>query len=181
MVGQIDNGLLALVANELTLILHLKNSLRIVAIALLVDAIVDPCLHSSGEILITVLAEKLKLEGLLAVLLNGLGAIPDLLVPTKLAAMAGIIAVILENLVIPAIQILHKSTLNTVRNTTNGRSKGGNIVLLVELLGRESETDVLSAHVKLLDEGGVGEECGSGLDRHFGFVSDDSISWGKVG
>ena len=159
MIGHIDDGLVALIADKLDFVLDRQDSLRArTAHVLLTGHIPHPHLDGTRESLLTIRTAILEQQCILAIALDCVGPIKDALPPAVHAAMERIGAVILGQLVVAAIEIVNNTILNAVGDATNGGAEVGRVVFDVVILGREAEHDVLVADAELLDDGAEGEE-----------------------
>lgn len=174
MVGDIDDRLFTLVADEFHLILGRQDRLGRTTVIFLARRIPDAHLHGPRKTLLCILTAILEEQGVATVTGDGQWAIKDALGPALLAAVQRIRSVVLSQLVLAAVQILDDPALDPVGHATDGGTIVRGVVFDVVVLGGKAQDDVLAAHTELLDDGAEGQESKLGLfHRRHGDCSRD--------
>lgn len=158
MVGEIDDRLFTLLADEFHLVLGRQDSLGRAALFLLAGRIPNADLDRPGISLLGILTQILEEQSIATVVLDGMRAIKHPLPPTLLAAVQGIGAIILQELIFTPIEVLNDTILDAIRDTADGGSKVRGVVVDIVVLRGEAEHDVLAADAELLDDGAQGQE-----------------------
>lgn len=154
-VGDIDYSLLALVANEFHLVLGRQHGL---GVTLLAGGVPYAHLDGTGVPLLTIFAQVLEQQGVVAIAPDSVWTVKHALTPTLLTTMQGIGAVILRQLDLLAIQVLDQTILDAVCNAADGGTIVWGVVLDIVLLRGETQNDVLVADSELLDDGAQRQE-----------------------
>lgn len=170
-VGDVDNGLFTLITDKLHLVFHGQDGRRITLFA---GRVPDAHLHGTGVILLAVDVAVFEQQSVTVMTLDSVGTIEDALAPTLLTTMQSIDAIILSELVLLPVQVLDQTVLDSVGNTADGGAIVCSVVLLVVLLSRETQHDILSADAEFLDDRSQGEESEFSL-----FRGGHIVIWGR--
>lgn len=177
-VGQVDDGLVS-TTDQLGLVLDAQDD-GLLAVNILSASGVDNLgLDSARVALIAVLADDGELNALAALEAlntgnlpgaNRLGSVPDALAPAVAAAVETVGALVGDEGVRLAVDVVELGALDTIGDTADGLAEVGAVVLDVLVLGGEALYDVGAVDDEGLDDGSEREE-GKGRVRHYGLLS----------
>jgi hypothetical protein len=159
-VGEIDNGFLALVANEFRLVLGRQHNLGVI---LLAGNVPDAHFDGPRVPLLAISADIFEQLGVMTVALDGVGTVKYAFAPTCLTTMQCIGAIVLRQLNFLAIEVLDQAIFDAIRNPTDGCTVVWGVVFHVVLLRGETQNDVLAIDTELLDDGAQRQEFKCGL------------------
>lgn len=178
------NDRLVCAVHECSLVLHAQHSGALVVLAGSVD---NRRVNSTREPLIAIRRVDAELDALAALLelakprrglvpgADGLGAIPDLLAPSLLAAMQVVGPVVGLQLVGLTVEGVYRGGRDAVGDAADGGAKVWAVVRLVVLLRGEALHDVDAADVQGLEDRAEGEE-GDLVGRHVCSCSEHCVS-----
>lgn len=167
MVRDVDDSLLDLIAQQLSLVLDAEDGSRQSIFYLLANNVEHPQLHGPGIPLVTIRTQISVKQRILSITPDDSRAFKVQSSKPTTSPVQGVRRVVDLELILPAVQVLNHTVLDAVRDTADGRAEPGLVVLFVVFLLGEALDDVLAVDVEFLDDGGESGEFDGGVVAHF--------------